>query len=253
MGSQRASQPRLRKEPGQTSAQASRRLDWGRRPSTHKTHQRVAIHSDAGRRTGPPLREHRAVLDEPEQQSDYWIDSRINVTREEIDFWSEVYELPQGTSSWSECQHPDFDPIPRHHRRGVLPVIHRLPGDSELRGPRRVPEIPTSTPTTTTTDPSIPTIVPAGAGIQWIGRPSISLESCPGPDPEDEPTVRFTYPCKQLMGEGEISLLTPLHSLLIQDTLADVPEFLTTEFARCYDSGCSIPFYGCRARPAETG
>ena len=78
----------------------------GSRRSTHKTHQRVP--STSTQDVAPATAANTAVLDEPEQQPDY-VDSRINVTREEIDFWSEVYDSP-GYEFMEECQHPDFDP-----------------------------------------------------------------------------------------------------------------------------------------------
>ena len=79
----------------------------GRRPSSHKTHQRVP--STPTQDLAPAPAASTAVLDEPEQHSDYEIDSRINVTREEIDYWSAVYDSP-GYEFMEECQHPDCDP-----------------------------------------------------------------------------------------------------------------------------------------------
>ena len=78
----------------------------GSRRSSHKTHQRVPSTPTQPATTHAAS---TAVLDEPGQQSDYAIDSRINVTREEIDYWSEVYDSP-GYEFMVECQHPDFDP-----------------------------------------------------------------------------------------------------------------------------------------------
>ena len=48
-----------------------------------------------------------AVLEEPEQQSDYQIDPRIDVARD-IDYWLDIYDSPQ-YEFMEECQHPDFD------------------------------------------------------------------------------------------------------------------------------------------------
>lgn len=79
----------------------------GRRGSTHKTHQRVP--STPTQDVAPATVANTAVLDEPEQQSDYEIDSRIDVARAEIDYWSAIYESP-GYEFMDECQHPDFDP-----------------------------------------------------------------------------------------------------------------------------------------------
>ncbi len=78
----------------------------GSRRSSHKTHQRVPATPTQPATTHAA---NTAVLDEPGQQSDCEIDSRVNVTREEIDYWSEVYDSP-GYEFMSECQHPDFDP-----------------------------------------------------------------------------------------------------------------------------------------------
>ena len=79
----------------------------GRRRSTHKTHQRVP--STPTQDVAPAPAASIAVLEEHEQQSHYEIDSRINVTREEIDYRSATYDSP-GYEFMSECQHPDFDP-----------------------------------------------------------------------------------------------------------------------------------------------
>ena len=48
------------------------------------------------------------VLEEPEQQSDYEIDPRIDVARD-IDYWLDIYDTPR-YEFMEECQHPDFDP-----------------------------------------------------------------------------------------------------------------------------------------------
>ena len=79
----------------------------GRRGSTHKTHQRVP--STPAQDVSPATVANTAVLDEHGQQPDYEIDSSIDVSRVEIDYWSDIYDSP-GYEFMDECQHPDFDP-----------------------------------------------------------------------------------------------------------------------------------------------
>ncbi len=78
----------------------------GHRRSTHKTHQRVP--SSPTQDVAPAPAASTAVLNEPEQQSDYEIDPRIDVARD-IDYWLDIYDSPR-YEFMDECQHPDFDP-----------------------------------------------------------------------------------------------------------------------------------------------
>ena len=78
----------------------------GHRRSTHKTHQRVP--STPTQDIAPAPAASAVALDEPDQQSDYEIDPRIDVARD-IDYRLDIYDSPR-YEFMCECQHPDFDP-----------------------------------------------------------------------------------------------------------------------------------------------
>ena len=71
-----------------------------------KTHQRVP--STPTQSVTPAPTASAVILDEPEQQSDYEIDPRIDLARD-IDYWLDIYDTPR-YEFMEECQHPDFDP-----------------------------------------------------------------------------------------------------------------------------------------------
>ena len=86
----------LPKSPGST----------GRRSPSHKTHQRVPSAPTQPVAAVPATS--AVLLEEPEQQSDYEIDPRIDVARD-IDYWLDMYDSPR-YEFMNECEHPDFDP-----------------------------------------------------------------------------------------------------------------------------------------------
>ncbi len=119
----------------------------GQQRSTHKTHQRLATTQAQPEVTVPAAS--TAVLAEPEQQSDYEIDPRIDVARD-IDYWLDIYDSPR-YDFMNECEHPDFDPYAATINEEYFQSFTDCQdSECEVHGS---PPKSTSTPTTTITDP----------------------------------------------------------------------------------------------------